>query len=174
VVVPDFLADGPLLEHLVLNVGAEARALLFTSATGGPIRYSGFRRQHWLPAVERSGVGQLVMPELRHTYASIAASCGASVKMVQTQLGHADPALSLRLYQHLFDDDLDGLGTRISEAHNKATKHHSFRAARPERGLPNQFAIDDNRDKPLYWTFIGAPGKIRTCAHGLGNRCSIP
>jgi hypothetical protein len=27
---------------------------------------------------------------------------------------------------------------------------------------------------PLTWTFIGAPGKIRTCAHGLGNRCSIP
>ncbi|MGP0030372.1 MAG: tyrosine-type recombinase/integrase [Acidimicrobiales bacterium] len=38
--------------------------------------------------------------ELRHTYASIAASCGASVKVVQTQLGHADPALTLRLYQH--------------------------------------------------------------------------
>jgi hypothetical protein len=21
---------------------------------------------------------------------------------------------------------------------------------------------------------VSAPGKIRTCAHGLGNRCSIP
>jgi hypothetical protein len=26
----------------------------------------------------------------------------------------------------------------------------------------------------LNWTFMSAPGKIRTCAHGLGNRCSIP
>ena len=27
---------------------------------------------------------------------------------------------------------------------------------------------------PSYRFAIGAPGRIRTCAHGLGNRCSIP
>src|SRR5689334_1660156 len=37
----------------------------------------------------------------------LAAQAGASVGLVQTHLAHKDPALTLRLYQHLFDDDLD-------------------------------------------------------------------
>jgi hypothetical protein len=27
---------------------------------------------------------------------------------------------------------------------------------------------------PVTWSFLSAPGRIRTFAHGLGNRCSIP
>jgi hypothetical protein len=45
----------------------------------------------------------------------LAAKAGASVKLVQTQLGHSDPALTLRLYQHLFPDDLDALAMRMDE-----------------------------------------------------------
>ncbi len=98
--------------------------------------------------------------ELRHTYASIAASYGASVKMVQTQLGHADPALTLRLYQHLFDDDLDGLGERISEARNKALTHNSLVLWRPERGLTKEFDMGENSGKPLNWVFLAPPARF--------------
>jgi integrase len=173
VVVPDSLAD-VLGDHLANNVGDDPEALLFTVDDGDPIRYSNFRRQFWVPAVNQACLGKLTMHELRHTYASIAASHGASVKMVQIQLGHADPALTLRLYQHLFPDDLDSLGTRMSEAREKAKIDTEENVARPNRGLRPYFDLGDNPSRPLNWAFVGAPGKIRTCAHGLGNRCSIP
>lgn len=40
-----------------------------------------------------------------------------------------------------------------------ATDHGCFSGA-PGSGAPTDFS--------------GAPGRIRTCAHGLGNHCSIP
>jgi integrase len=50
---------------------------------------------------------------VRRGQIQLAAKAGASVKMVQAQLGHSDPALTLRLYQHLFEDDLDALAMRL-------------------------------------------------------------
>jgi hypothetical protein len=31
-----------------------------------------------------------------------------------------------------------------------------------------------SRPRSLYGGLVGAPGRIRTCAHGSGGRCSIP
>ena len=87
---------------------------MFTLPSGVPLRYSRFRQRFWDQAVEAAELkSPLGVHALRHTFASLAAKAGASVKMVQTQLGHSDPALTLRLYQHLFEDDLDARATRL-------------------------------------------------------------
>ena len=116
VVVPKFVT-ARLERHLEEHVDSDPSALVFASPSGGPLAYSNFRHRHWDTAVKVAG---LPMPmgihTLRHTYASLAAKAGASLKMIQTQLGHGDPSLTLRLYQHNFDDDLDDLGTRLDEA----------------------------------------------------------
>ncbi|EOD70332.1 site-specific recombinase XerD [Amycolatopsis vancoresmycina DSM 44592] len=45
--------------------------------------------------------------KLRHTAASLAIAAGADVKVVQQMLGHADAAMTLNVYGHLFPDRLD-------------------------------------------------------------------
>ncbi len=44
---------------------------------------------------------------LRHYFASALISGGASVKQVQTALGHSSAAITLRVYAHLFPGDDD-------------------------------------------------------------------
>jgi hypothetical protein len=52
----------------------------------------------------------------RDTAASLAVSAGANVKTVQRMLGHASAAMTLDIYAGLFDDDLDAVGERLSDA----------------------------------------------------------
>ena len=40
-------------------------------------------------------------------------SSGASIKAVQRQLGHASATMTLDLYGHLYDDDLDALADAL-------------------------------------------------------------
>ncbi|WP_225440440.1 tyrosine-type recombinase/integrase [Amycolatopsis eburnea] len=44
---------------------------------------------------------------MRHTAASLAIAAGADVKVIQQMLGHADAAMPLNVYGHLFPDRLD-------------------------------------------------------------------
>jgi integrase len=45
--------------------------------------------------------------KLRHTAASLAIAAGADVKVIQQMLGHADAAMTLNVYGHLFPDRID-------------------------------------------------------------------
>jgi integrase len=56
-------------------------------------------------AVRRSGVradGRLSLHSLRHHYASLLVGGGLDVVYVSRQLGHANPAVTLRVYAHVF------------------------------------------------------------------------
>lgn len=57
---------------------------------------------------------------MRHTAASLAISAGANVKAVQRMLGHASATQTLDVYADLFDDDLDSVAMRMSEARERA------------------------------------------------------
>ena len=144
--------------------------MVFTGPNGGPLRYSNFRNRYWLPAVERARLEPLNIHALRHTFASLAASSGESVKLVQTQLGHKDPALTIRVYQHQFPDDLDPLAARMDEVFREATQ----KIPRPGRGLS---VVRDGKpeiETASTWTDVGrAPAGIEPATHGLGNRRSI-
>ncbi|EZP26861.1 Phage-related integrase [Microbacterium oleivorans] len=58
--------------------------------------------------------------DLRHTAASLAIQSGANVKVVQQMLGHASASVTLDVYGHLFDIDLDVIATRMDEARANA------------------------------------------------------
>jgi hypothetical protein len=47
------------------------------------------------------------MHDLRHTCASLLIREGAGVMAVSKQLGHSTPTVTLNVYAHLFEDDLD-------------------------------------------------------------------
>lgn len=49
---------------------------------------------------------------LRHTYASIAIACGADVKTLQKQLGHATASITLDVYAGLWPERLNEVASR--------------------------------------------------------------
>ena len=90
---------------------------VFTASRCGPLRNSNFRHYYIFdPAVSRAGLAPLTPHDLRDTAASLAVSAGANVKTIQRMLGHASAAMTLDIYAGLFDDDLDAVGKRLSDA----------------------------------------------------------
>ncbi|MCQ4082947.1 site-specific integrase [Streptomyces sp. RB6PN25] len=104
VTLPWKTLDGPKVTH----------SLIFTGARGAVIRRKDFNVDYWKPALVAAGV--LPEPEegedpaaarehgmhaLRHFYASVLLEAGENIKAVSEYLGHADPAMTLRVYAHL-------------------------------------------------------------------------
>jgi integrase len=76
----------------------DERALVFTSPTGGPLRYSNFRKRVWYPAVERAGLPPIGFHDLRRAAATVLVANNVDMKTAQVRLGHADAALTLKVY----------------------------------------------------------------------------
>ncbi len=58
---------------------------------------------------QKQGVRPFVFHATRHSYATLAIEDGRSIRWVAEQLGHADPAMTLRAYAHVLpleDEDL--------------------------------------------------------------------
>jgi integrase len=103
-----------VVDKLAIHLGTgPSKGLVFTAPRGGPLRSSTWRRNVWLPATNEAGIDSLRVHDLRHTAASLMISSGASIKAVQRQLGHATATMTLDLYGHLCDDDLDALGDAL-------------------------------------------------------------
>lgn len=77
--------------------GSPADALIFPGRNGEHRRYRNFRRDAWDPAAKRAAL-QITPHDLRATCASLLIDAGASIKDVQTHLGHADITTTLSLY----------------------------------------------------------------------------
>ncbi|MGW1267141.1 tyrosine-type recombinase/integrase [Streptomyces sp. NPDC002491] len=117
--------------------------LIFTAEQGGMVWRSNFNGKEWKPALAVAG---LISPEvdengkyasarehgmhaLRHFYASALLDAGENIKAVSEYMGHADPALTLRVYAHLMPDSrerarraIDSVFQRISQqAHGPQT-----------------------------------------------------
>ncbi|GEJ99318.1 site-specific integrase [Streptomyces sp. 1-11] len=91
--------------------------LIFTAEQGGMVWRSNFNGKEWKPALaaaglipEADGDGKYEsarehgMHALRHFYASALLDAGENIKAVSEYMGHADPALTLRVYAHLMPD----------------------------------------------------------------------
>jgi integrase len=75
-----------------------------------------FRRSHFDRTAAAAGLEGLVPHELRNTAASHAIASGASIKGVQSMLGHASAAMTLDRHGHLFGDELDAVADRMDAA----------------------------------------------------------
>jgi integrase len=110
--LPRFLAE-QLAEHIA---GRGPKELVFSTASGAPLRSSNFRQRYWLDAVKACGLAGLRVHDLRHTAASLAVKSGANPKVVQEMLGHASAAMTLDVYAGMFNPDLDDVAERLDGA----------------------------------------------------------
>lgn len=74
---------------------------VFPDRRGGPLRQSNLTRRSFYPIIERAGIKKITFHGIRHTFATLAlGEAQIDLKTVQELLGHADPALTLRIYSH--------------------------------------------------------------------------
>ncbi|WP_280255199.1 tyrosine-type recombinase/integrase [Nocardia wallacei] len=100
---------GVLVKELVrLLDGRGPGELVFPSHKGGYLESTEFR---WVfdQAAEAAELKGFVPHWLRHTAASLAIRAGANIKVVQKMLGHKTATMTLDLYGHLYEDDLDSV-----------------------------------------------------------------
>ncbi|AVO21646.1 integrase [Mycobacterium phage MooMoo] len=94
-----------LLERLDLS-----NEFVFVNTDGGPVRYPGFLRRVWNPAVKRAGLDPRPTPhDLRHTYASWQLTGGTPVTIVSRQLGHESIQITVDTYT-----DVDRTSSRVA------------------------------------------------------------
>lgn len=108
VLLPRFLVD----ELVAVVDGKAPRELVFPASQGGFIKNEAYRQ---LFAKVRPDA-RMTPHDLRHTAASLAIQASANVKAVQRMLGHKTATMTLDLYGHLFEDDLDLLARRLHES----------------------------------------------------------
>jgi integrase len=109
---------GHLLHHRDRRGGLGARDLVFTTSRGGPRTKDNVRLRILLPVLARAeelleARGQASLPlgitphSLRHTFTSLLFAIGEDPVSVMRQLGHTDPAFTLRAYAHSMSRDGD-------------------------------------------------------------------
>jgi integrase len=98
---------GPILVDLLKDwhkVCAENEYdLIFPNDEGLPIVHTVLLRRYFWPALKKAGLPHIRFHDLRHTYASLQIARGQNIKYIQSQLGHADPTVTLRVYAHLMN-----------------------------------------------------------------------
>jgi integrase len=99
-----------LREHRLASAYSADDDFVFATEAGTPFPYgNGMKRGLDKAAAEarlnHPGEPKLRMHDLRHCFASMLIREGADVVSVARQLGHANPAITLRVYAHLFDSE---------------------------------------------------------------------
>jgi integrase len=100
VVLMDTLASA-LRRHRMASPHSGPADSVFATASGSPISARNAARAFGRMA-RRANVKDVTPHALRHTYASILIAQGRDPVFVADQLGHASPAITLRVYAHLF------------------------------------------------------------------------
>ena len=98
-----------------LQCPATSDDLVFPAADGRPIRRSNALRYGLWSALRRAELRRVNMHSLRHSFASALIMGGAAVTEVQSLLGHASPAITLRIYSHWFQTVDSGAVGRLSQ-----------------------------------------------------------
>lgn len=87
--------------------------LVFTNREGKPVDSSQLVRFEFHTAIERAGLKKIRFHDLRHTYAALMISTGASPKLLQEQMGHESIDTTYRHYGHLLPSISKGIGEKM-------------------------------------------------------------
>lgn len=96
----------------------EDHGLVFTSRRGTPIEPDNLRRS-WSEIRVEAGLGATRFHDLRYTCVTLLLA-GVPVHVVAARLGHADPAVTLRVYSHVLREHAAGVGDIFAQAVNGA------------------------------------------------------
>lgn len=101
-------------ERLKAGEKYHAQGILFANRQGA---YTKPRKlsEHWYELQTLAGVPKIRFHDLRHLNVSLRRKLGQDAKLIADQVGHADPAFTIRQYTHLFQDDLENAAVNLSD-----------------------------------------------------------
>jgi integrase len=106
------------LSDVAVRLLTEMRRQSSTSVWVFPAQRGGHRkniREPWDEIRAAAGIPDVRLHDLRHTFASLSASSGASLPLIGAMLGHASPSTTHR-YTHLLDDPQRAAANKVAEA----------------------------------------------------------
>ena len=71
--------------------------------------------------VKRASVTRIRLHDMRHTAASLMLRQGIHIKAISAILGHADVAFTMRVYMHLYEDQMDAAALDLSDIYPVAS-----------------------------------------------------
>ena len=87
-------------EQELLGAEYQDGDFVFASQDGSPVNPDYFS-QCFDRLIAKSGLPRIRLHDLRHTHATILLKAGVPVKVVSERLGHASPAFTITVYQHV-------------------------------------------------------------------------
>jgi integrase len=102
-------------ERLAAGEAWENQGLVFVDELGRPPHPESMTRW-WRDAVARAGVPAIRLHDARHTAATVLLRAGVPVKVVSQRLGHADVAVTMRIYQHVTAQDDQAAADALARA----------------------------------------------------------
>jgi integrase len=93
-----------------------AHELVFPGKNGRPLFRSTLFHGGFKPALKRAGLRHVKVHSLRHSFASLLIAEGCPITEVQRLLGHANPAITLRVYSHFLKGHESGAVEKVAEA----------------------------------------------------------
>jgi len=139
-----------------LRRGWGAPEWLFPNESGRPLDIAKVARVFHL-ASKRAGLPHFRLYDLRHTYASLLLAGGAPITYVSAQLGHANPATTLRYYAKWIPSQ----GQRWVDLLERGRVAEALTA---EVGTTLEPKAEFRTvDDPQLLGRIGSPGRTRTC-----------
>lgn len=90
-------------ERLILGERWRGEDLVFTSEDGTPLEAGAVLRQ-LKRALKRAGLPEVTFHSLRHSAGSVMLAHGAQLTAVSYVLGHANPAITAKIYAHSFEE----------------------------------------------------------------------
>ena len=121
--IPVWLCD-ELAAMVALRRAANGRAaadntkgeFLFQTRYGNPLNRDKLRENVIRPALRDAGLPESFRTyDLRHSHASVMIDLGVNLLALAQRMGHSDPAMTLRLYGHLFEGTQVQLSEKIDE-----------------------------------------------------------
>ncbi len=88
-------------ERLSKGAGWNPQQLVFCTSTGTAYALNNWRRQQYLPLLERAGLPFVRPHDIRHTAATLLLLEGVQPLVVSEMLGHASVAFTLATYGHV-------------------------------------------------------------------------
>jgi integrase len=128
-----------LAERLLVGSKWEGLDLVFCNQFGRPLEATNLVKRSCQPILERAGLPRIRFHDLRHTAATLLLSQGESVKLVAEQLGHADVALTLRVYGHVLPNQQRSAAMKLDASSVGPSSWHQ--KGRPEAELSSTLRI---------------------------------
>lgn len=92
------------LEHIKKAITYNNQGFVFAGETGEPLNERNLVKRHFKPILEKEGLPNIRLYDLRHTCATLLLSQGVNPKIVSERLGHASTTLTMDIYSHVLPD----------------------------------------------------------------------